>query len=1197
MTKTSHVQDALIIMDNPGCQPAVVHLFTQGMRRVSYSVRALGLALLVMLPVAQAQVQPASFVNYEIAPVHAMDMSPNGGYLAAVNTPDMRIELYSLAGGSPEWNASIPVGLEPVSVRFRTNNELWVVNNLSDSVSIIDVAQRTVSATLLTRDDPQDVVFAGSPQRAFVSCGFPHLIQVFNPADLVAVPTEVALQGNNPRALAVSPDGGQVYVAFFHSGNRTTILSGGMSDPGSSIINFPPDVLRRTNGPYGGVNPPPNAGGGFIPAQNLAAGTPPKVSLIVRQDSQGAWRDDTGADWTQFVSGANADMSGRYPGWNLVDHDLGVVSVNTLQVGYVSDLMNLCMALDVNPVSGNVTVVGTEAHNELRFEPNISAKFIDVVAAFANPINLQATGRSDLNASLMAQFTGSQLPDHQRATAVGDPRSVKWKSDGSVAYIAGMGSNNIVSINSSGQRVGPVIAVQPGPVGLVLDEARGRLYVQNRFQGSISVIDINLGSLVDTVDYFDPTPTAIRIGRKHLYDTQHSSAVGQISCASCHVDGRMDRLSWDLGNPSGAKVSLATRNLNRNDSFTVPLGFPLGNQKLGTGILTDFHPMKGPMLTQTLQDIIGHEPLHWRGDRFGIEEFNGAFHELQGRASLLTTSEMAEFKAHLATMHFPPNPFRNIDNTLPTNLPLTGHFATGRFTLAAGAPLPAGNAVAGLAQYRNKDLGSRLDQQLFACVSCHVLPTGGSTDRRWVSNAWQPIARGPNNENHLLMMGVSDVPGPMQNTLKVAHLRNIYERVGFRMRPGSTSTHGFGHMHDGNVASIADFIGNPAFLFTSDQQIANMVALLLSWAGSDFREANGSLIANNGTIALEPPGVPSKDSHAGVGQQVTITHPSHSTTRINSLISAVDATSRLELICKTHGPAGSRGLLYRGSNSYQWDNIGQPNATLAEILGGTGNGHTATFTIVPSGTGYRLALDRDMDGYLDYQEILNCSDPNDPTSFGISPCTEVVGGFVVHNGWTGSGSAIDAVKTLHRATGTPTILGMNHLTNTATGLNGIGFDIAGLAIPGALSSADFTFQVSPQGAFNQGTNPPPHWTIAPAPSSIVVTQGSPDQVTISWTDNAIVNRWLRITVHATANTGLQHDEVFYVGHLLGETTGPEDGIYTVSFTDITQIRSQLSQVVASSHNLDIDKNGLVSFADITAMRSNISAQLTNITVP
>jgi hypothetical protein len=29
------------------------------------------------------------------------------------------------------------------------------------------------------------------------------------------------------------------------------------------------------------------------------------------------------------------------------------------------------------------------------------------------------------------------------------------------------------------------------------------------------------------------------------------------------------------------------------------------------------------MVTQSLQDIIGREPVHWRGDRPGIESFNG----------------------------------------------------------------------------------------------------------------------------------------------------------------------------------------------------------------------------------------------------------------------------------------------------------------------------------------------------------------------------------------------------------------------------------------------------------------------------------------------------------------------------------------------------------------------------------------------
>lgn len=98
-------------------------------------------------------------------------------------------------------------------------------------------------------------------------------------------------------------------------------------------------------------------------------------------------------------------------------------------------------------------------------------------------------------------------------------------------------------------------------------------------------------------------------------------------------------------------------------------------------------------------------------------------------------------------------------------------------------------------------------------------------------------------------------------------------------------------------------------------------------------------------------------------------------------------------------------------------------------------------------------------------------------------------------------------------------------------------------------------------------------------------------------DNAIANRWLRITLLPNLNTGLIAPEVFYIGHLLGETTGHSNGIYTVSFADITPIRAVVGQTVDATSVTDIDKSGTVAFADISAMRVNVGAQLTNITIP
>jgi len=94
-----------------------------------------------------------------------------------------------------------------------------------------------------------------------------------------------------------------------------------------------------------------------------------------------------------------------------------------------------------------------------------------------------------------------------------------------------------------------------------------------------------------------------------------------------------------------------------------------------------------------------------------------------------------------------------------------------------------------------------------------------------------------------------------------------------------------------------------------------------------------------------------------------------------------------------------------------------------------------------------------------------------------------------------------------------------------------------------------------------------------------------------------MNRWLRISVLATEDTGLVEPAVYYVGHLLGETTGPVGEVFTVSFADITPIRAEVGQTVDATSIADTDKNGTVSFADISAMRGNVGTQLKQISVP
>ena len=108
------------------------------------------------------------YVNWENHPVHALDISPDKTKLAVAHTADNRIQLFDISLGYPIRLGHVKVGVDPVSVRFKDNNELWVVNHISDSISIIDFANRRIKSTLQTADEPYDVVFANN--KAFVSC-------------------------------------------------------------------------------------------------------------------------------------------------------------------------------------------------------------------------------------------------------------------------------------------------------------------------------------------------------------------------------------------------------------------------------------------------------------------------------------------------------------------------------------------------------------------------------------------------------------------------------------------------------------------------------------------------------------------------------------------------------------------------------------------------------------------------------------------------------------------------------------------------------------------------------------------------------------------------------------------------------------------------------------------------------------------
>jgi len=896
------------------------------------------LALLTFAAVPPAHASP--FVTFESGQVRPLAQSPDGTRLFAVNTPDGVLEIFNVGSAGLTHTASVPVGMEPVAVAAHGNSEVWVVNHLSDSVSVVDVSSMPprVTRTLLVGDEPRDIVFAGAGgNRAFITTAHrgqnspvdPQLttpgvgradVWVFDATNLGGAPgsalggtplTIITLFGDTPRALAATADGSTVYAAIFHSGNQTTAISEGAVCNGGA--NAGPCVV-------GGVTMP---GGVPGPDTNVDGIAHPETGLVLKFNSaSNHWEDTLGRNWDNAVR------------FSLPDKDVFAISANanppaqngTVFTGVGTVLFNMV----VNPATGAVYVSNSDARNDVRFEGR---------GVFGG-----STVRGHLHEARITVLAGStatprHLNKHINYSVVPSPKSVGQKSlaipvgmavssDGSRLYVTAFGSSKIGIFNTAAlendsfvpDTANQIAVSGGGPSGVVLDETRGRLYVLTRFDNALKIIDPTLRKEIGGVALHNPEPASVVQGRRFLYDASFTSSNGEAACASCHIFGDFDSLGWDLGDPDNSV-------LNNPNPFRVG---PIGNP--------DFHPMKGPMTTQSLRGMANAGPMHWRGDRTGgndaggsaldevaaFKKFNVAFGGLLGRSKPLTDSEMQAFTDFILQVTYPPNPIRALDNSLTSD------------------------QQAGRTFY----FGPQPSDTFQPCNGCHALdPAKGffGTD------------------------GFSSFENETQQ-LKIPHLRNLYQKVGMFGMPAvgffnagdngfmGDQVRGFGFLHDGSVDTIFRF--HKATVF--DKTGANPGGIGVGAAGDPLRrQLEQFMFAFDSNLAPI------------VGQQVTLTNTNAATVgaRIDLLIARA-AAGECDLVVKGTVAGEPRGACRTVASVFQTDRVAQAPLSDAALraLAAT-PGQELTYTCVPPGSGLRAGVDRDEDGFYDGDERDAGSDP------------------------------------------------------------------------------------------------------------------------------------------------------------------------------------------------------------------------------
>jgi YVTN family beta-propeller protein len=808
---------------------------------------------------------PTPFKSFEAPQIHPLALMPDGTRLLAVNTPNATLSVFQLVLGSPVLTAEIPVGFEPVSVAARNNREAWVVNWMSDSVSIVDLSTGNVVRTIDVGDEPTDVIFAGSGNnKAFVcvsgggrqTVGFGQMtgmsgaVKVFDANNPTTNPVTIENFGKQPRALARNADGSRVFVSVFESGNQTTIV---------------PEPIVGANGGL----PPPN------PPLGPGLPVPPNTGLIVKWDGSN-WRDEINRSWTSQIPYTLADVDVL-----VLDATSATISAQVRGIG--THVGNMTF----DPATQRLFVANLEDINQVRFEPNLRGRFqasrVSTINTAAAPPTL--LGTSDLNAHV--DFSKPAGSDSERALSLALPADVARHSDGTV-YVAATSSARVGVLSAAGVVTGR-IGVGQGPTGLALDEARHRLYVLNRFDQTLSIVDTDTKSQLAQVNVgFNPEPQSVRDGRRFLYDATSFSAHGTVSCASCHLNGHRDGVAWDLGNPQGSVDPVST--------FLPPNIIGSDNQ----------HPMKGPMMTQSLRGIIGNEPFHWRGDRPGLENFNVAFVSLLG-GRLLSPEEMDSFKGFVRSLVYPPNPNHPQNRTPNEFLGGFGFFSSNK--LFGGLGQPSGT---------------------INCSECHFVTnfTVGSDNRITPKTDLQEA-----------------------QSVKVAPFRGLYQKVGMNKTPGEQIT-GFGFSHDGSFDTLFNFQKAPQFNFGQ----AGGDATADSWR----RDIEQMLLRFDTGTAPAVGMMVTVDANNKSSFEVT--------TRLNNVLVPEAQLGNCDLIVRGFYGGSPHGFLRLSNGMFQPDSLSEAPVTLQTLLNAVGPGNELTFMGVPVGEGQLFALDRNGNGILNDDE-------------------------------------------------------------------------------------------------------------------------------------------------------------------------------------------------------------------------------------
>jgi YVTN family beta-propeller protein len=196
------------------------------------------------------------------------------------------------------------------------------------------------------------------------------------------------------------------------------------------------------------------------------------------------------------------------------------------------------------------------------------------------------------------------------------------------------------------------IPVGRNPRGLALSPDGTRLYVANRMDDTIGVIDSTSNKLIFTIDLGgSKTVTPLRRGEQIFYSAKYAFQ-GQFGCANCHVDATFDGLEWDL-EPDGFGVDVVDN--------------------------------------RSIEDLIGTQPFKWNGGNPDLPTECGPRTEKYFyRSQSYNDEELTDLVSFVLSLPYRPNRYRLADGEL-TAAQERGKAIFERTIYKDGRPIPETN--------------------------------------------------------------------------------------------------------------------------------------------------------------------------------------------------------------------------------------------------------------------------------------------------------------------------------------------------------------------------------------------------------------------------------------------------------------------------------------------------------------------------